>query len=63
MDDNGIIEAANVSYQLVPGDASRTVCTQLTENRVEHLVNVSFFREGVPVDSLEKLERFIKSIP
>ena len=63
MDDNGIIEAANVSYQLVPGDASRTVRTQLTENRVEHLVNVSFFREGVPVDSLEKLERFIKSIP
>ena len=60
--ENGIIEAANVSYQLVLGDASRTVRTQLTENRVEHLVNVSFFRAGVPVDSLEELEIFIKGI-
>lgn len=60
--ENGIIEAANVSYQLVLGDASRTVRTQLTENRVEHLVNVSFFREGVPVGSLEELESFIKGI-
>ena len=60
--ENGIIEAANVSYQLVLGDASRTVRTQLTGNRVEHLVNVSFFREGVPVGSLEELEIFIKGI-
>ncbi len=60
---NGYFEVADVSYQLVLGDASRTVRTRLTENRGEHLVNVSFYREGVPVTGLDELEAFIKNIP
>ena len=60
---NGIFEAANISYRLVLGDACRTVSTRFADSRVEYLVNVSFFREGVAVESLEKTEAFIKSIP
>ncbi len=60
---NGIFEAADISYLIVMGDASRTVCTEFTDIRVEYFVNGGFFREGVPVDTLEELEVFIKSIP
>ena len=61
--ENGIIEAADVSYRLALGDARRTVQTRHTENRVEYLVNCDVLQEGVPVGSLEELEDFIKNIP